>query len=339
MNTSFLKNTWYQIGWAHELDAGPLARTVTELPVAVFRTESGQLGAVEDLCPHRFAPLSRGKVVGEGLQCGYHGLTFNAQGHCVANPLGGATPAAAKVRGLPVVEQDRALWVWMGAPERADASQIPRYPCMSDPTLRFVFGYTYAKAHYELITDNLMDLSHAAFLHPAFGGMDYVPEFKTEQDGNTVWSRYISRDMPNAEFFQVLGGNWEGHIDAWDDMRWNAPATMYLVSGGVPTGRPHSEGLQIPAIHTLCPESSDGTHYFWASAVHKDNPISDADYITMLSQAFDVEDKPMIEAAHARMKGREFWGMKPVLLGYDAGAVRTRRLLKAMIEKEAGEDR
>lgn len=330
----FLQNAWYQIGWADELADGPLSRTVIDVPVAVFRTESGQLAAVEDMCPHRFAPLSRGKVVGEALQCGYHGLTFDGQGRCVANPLGGHIPSAARVRGIPAFEQDRALWVWMGEPERADPARIPRYPGLSDPTLRFVFGYTRAQAHYELITDNLMDLSHAAFLHPAFGGMDYIPEFKTEQDGETVWSRYLAPDMPNSEFFQALGGTWDGQIDAWDDMRWDAPATMYLESGGVPVGRPRSEALVIPAIHTLAPESVDATHYFWASGVDRDHPISDADYLAMLGQAFDVEDKPMIEAAHARMKGRDFWSLKPVLLGYDAGAVRTRRVLKEMIERE-----
>ena len=106
---SYLRNAWTVAAWAHELDGGKLlARTLLDEPLVFFRNAQGQPQALLDRCPHRFAPLSMGKLCdgGASVQCPYHGLRFDGGGACVHNPHGdGRIPVAAKVRSYPVVER------------------------------------------------------------------------------------------------------------------------------------------------------------------------------------------------------------------------------------------
>jgi len=334
MAEGFLKNAWYVAGWASELDTGMVARKVAGVPVVIARGLDGEAFALHDRCPHRFAPLSRGTVTKDGIQCGYHGLTFNAAGQCSANVLGGPTPSACRVAPYPLVIQDRVLWVWLGDPAKADQASIPRFPCFDNPAYRFVYGTIRAKANYQMLMDNLLDLTHAAFLHPSFGGLAYRPKISMTQEGETVFSHYIVSDIDNPEFPEVF---WSAHgkrVDLWDDIRWNSPANLYLESGVVLTGRPREEGYIIPAVHALTPATRDETTYFWASALPADTPLKDEDFKNMMSTAFEVEDLPMIEAAWERMEGHDLWDLSPVMLRADAAAVIARRILSAKVKEE-----
>ena len=91
----------------------------------LFRNASGQVGALEDCCCHRAAPLSRGELSGDYLACGYHGLKFDINGQCVEVPGQSMIPRGAKVRSYPVREKWGAVWIWMGEPAKADKSKIP----------------------------------------------------------------------------------------------------------------------------------------------------------------------------------------------------------------------
>ena len=83
----FLKNCWYVAAYDRELeDGGPLGRKLLDEPVVIFRDSKGTPVALEDRCCHRQLPLSLGAVTGDTLQCGYHGLEFDATGACVTVP-------------------------------------------------------------------------------------------------------------------------------------------------------------------------------------------------------------------------------------------------------------
>ena len=99
MTATYLRNSWYQAAWASELSDGPLARTLLDEPIVFFRTGAG-IAALQDRCPHRFAPLSAGRFQGGTVRCGYHGLTFDGSGRCVHNPYGPITEPM-KVRSYP----------------------------------------------------------------------------------------------------------------------------------------------------------------------------------------------------------------------------------------------
>ncbi|MHB1088696.1 MAG: Rieske 2Fe-2S domain-containing protein, partial [Acidimicrobiales bacterium] len=110
----FIRECWYVAALSSELEGKPLSRQILGEHVAIYRTESGEVVAVADRCPHRGYPLSLGKVEGELLVCGYHGFTFDCAGTCVSVPGQDRIPTKADVRTYQVVEQGRWLWIWMG---------------------------------------------------------------------------------------------------------------------------------------------------------------------------------------------------------------------------------
>jgi phenylpropionate dioxygenase-like ring-hydroxylating dioxygenase large terminal subunit len=163
----FLSNIWYVAAWADEVAENLLARTILSKHLVLYRKSDGQVVAMDDRCPHRFAPLHMGNRVGDHIECSYHGLRFDCSGRCVFNPHGnGEIPKKAMVQTYPLVERYGLLWIWMGDKDRADQALIPEFSFLTDPTFQNVKGYTLAEGHYELMTDNIMDLGHIEFLHP-----------------------------------------------------------------------------------------------------------------------------------------------------------------------------
>ena len=129
----FPKNGWYAAIWSKDLTGAPVARTFLDEPIVLFRAGNGKAAALEDRCCHRAAPLSRGEVVGDHLRCGYHGLTFDTQGQCVAVPGQVEVLSGARVRAYPVAERWNVVWIWMGDSARADNSKIVELPWLADP--------------------------------------------------------------------------------------------------------------------------------------------------------------------------------------------------------------
>lgn len=188
----YLLNTWYVAGWSEDVQPGALmSRTLLEQPVLMFRDSGGVPRALLDRCPHRFAPLSMGRLSddGQSVQCAYHALRFDGHGACVHNPHGdGRIPPAAKVRTYPLVERYGVLWIWMGDAAKADAALIPDFSLIDPEHWHVGKRYLHAKANYVLETDNIMDLSHVEFLHPSTLGTPAVKNALTDirQEGNTV---------------------------------------------------------------------------------------------------------------------------------------------------------
>ncbi len=129
----FVRNAWYLAAWPEELDGGLMSRTIMNEPLVLFRNATGAVGALEDRCCHRGAPLTHGEVVAEGIQCGYHGLIFDCTGTCVKVPGQDTVPRKAVVRSYPVVERQQFIWIWMGDPALADEGKIIDYPYHDQP--------------------------------------------------------------------------------------------------------------------------------------------------------------------------------------------------------------
>ena len=121
----FLNNALYVAAWSEELGEAPLGRTILNKPVALFRQSNGDPVALHDVCPHRFVPLSGGKVRGDTIECPYHGLRYGASGVCVLNPHGPAIPNRAKVKSYPIIEKYDAIWIWTGDSEPEGPETIP----------------------------------------------------------------------------------------------------------------------------------------------------------------------------------------------------------------------
>jgi len=168
----YIRNAWYMAGWTRDFTAGaPKAITLLDEPLVVYRQADGPLVILEDRCCHRLAPLSLGRIEGNDIRCLYHGLKFAPDGACNEMPGHTAIPKAMKVRAFPVVERYSAVFVWMGDPAKADDSLIPLFVGPDDPAWYMAPGRMDYDVNYELIQDNLLDLSHIAWVHRnSFGG-------------------------------------------------------------------------------------------------------------------------------------------------------------------------
>jgi vanillate O-demethylase monooxygenase subunit len=337
--TQWLRNCWYMAGWSNEVGERGLARRIFDRPIYLYRLEKGDVTAILDRCPHRFAPLSLGSREGDNLVCGYHGLTFSPQGKCMRNAFADRIPSGTDVPTFAAVERDGIVWLWGGDKNRADPSLVPDFSFVPDtPHSRTIRGYTPMKANYEYGTDNLLDLSHIEFVHKgtfAGQGVIFAGEHSVRVEGDTLHSDWWMADIPPPS---VAYGRYppDARVDHWLEMRWNAPASMRLLIGACPHGAPRADGFELPQAHILTPASQHETHYFWASTRYHDLASAETDDMlhAMFSAAFDSEDKPMIEAAYDNVRGCDFWAEKPVSLGIDQGGARARRMLEKMIRDE-----
>jgi vanillate O-demethylase monooxygenase subunit len=338
-NMAFLKNAWYLVGWSEKLQPGPSRIKVLGESIALYRLGNKKAVALADRCPHRSASLSEGKIIDDALQCPYHGLRFDARGACVHNPHGnGSIPPRARVKSYPLVERHHALWIWMGNIDKADDALIPDFSLFDGAGFVSSRGYLRIGANYELVNDNLLDLSHAAFIHPFLTNQGYASRSRSELkvEGTTVWSYLWNDNEPVTPLFQLV---WDGKGEQCDmraHMRWSAPSSLLLDVGVTNVGAPPEAGPALPSAHLLTPESETSTHYFWM--VGRNRRMHDADLGKTihvgLERAFTTEDEPMISRVAENMGSAEFWSLNPAILPGDAAALRARRVLAELIAAE-----
>ena len=339
MNTPFVHDAWYVIAWAEELSGtAPLARTVLSRALVVFKDAQGAVHALEDRCPHRGVPLSMGQVVGEHIRCAYHGLEFNGRGVCVRNPHIQADPGRLQLRSYPVALRHDAVWVWMGEADRADPSRIPDYGLFAagTPGYQAIRGYLGVAADYRLVIDNLLDLSHAEYLHAkTVGTSGSAGSVKTSLDAGedrvTVLRKVF--DLPPSAVFKPVWTRTE-RIDQQANMTWRAPSHLTLDLGIMPPGGELDEGLHFPSAHILTPETERSTHYFYAVARNfsQDDAALDETVRATFVRAFAGEDRPVIEAIQrAALDPQDGFRVVDFTPG-DAAARRVRRTLERMTE-------
>lgn len=336
-----LKNAWYMAGWESELEGGKLGRRIADIPVVVFRNGNGELAALVDRCPHRFAPLSMGTIENGNLVCPYHGLGFDKSGKCVVNPFSDKIPAGATTRAFKVVAKDSIVWIWLDDGAKADESLLPDYSFLNEtPTNRVLRDYLKLGCHYEYLVDNLMDVTHIEWAHRnTFGGRGLIQHGKHEtlQKGDEVWINWSFQNVEKQPIpiYPDEQIPWE-RTDMWIDTRWNAPASVMLDIGQTPPGAPRESGLNQLLAHIVTPETATTSHYFWgvARGVNLDSVAEDKRIAGLLRGAFELEDVPLVEAAAKVVEGANFWDLKPVHLGPDIGSTRVRRALETMVRKE-----
>src|SRR6202022_4920379 len=118
----YVRNAWYPAAWARDVKRELISRRILEEDVVLYRTSAGSPAPAEDPCPHRLTPLSMGRLRGDTIECGSHGMTFNYRGECVRIPGQEIIPRNAQVRCYPVVENMGLAWIWMGDPALAAAA-------------------------------------------------------------------------------------------------------------------------------------------------------------------------------------------------------------------------
>ena len=198
------------------------------------------------------------------------------------------------------------------------------------------------RANYQIIIDNLLDLSHTSYLHDGIlGNADTVEsEISVEQDGDdVVVGRHATNSAPPGMFAQF----WPNHpprVDKFTKMRWMAPSTLRLVTGICKTGAPPETGTGYNAIHMLTPENERSTLYHFTAVRfgvmttdEKLNRDLQKKIAEMRRFAFAEQDAPMIEAQQRAIESAKT-PLDPLILAVDVGPVRYKRILNKMLQAE-----
>ena len=341
----FVRNAWYAAAWSDELVAGqPLGCTMLQEPVVLYRRTDGVPVALEDRCVHRSLPLSLGRVRGDVIECGYHGLQYDCAGACVRIPGQQTIPAAARVRTYPVIEQDCVIWVWMGNASKADAAKIMSFPWMTKLGWQQTKLHAHIECNYQLIIDNLLDLSHLAFVHATtVGSIELADDalVHTERSDDGVWTSRWTLNVPPAKTYAQFG-RYDCNVDRWQVSDFRAPCTFVIRNGSAKAGTGAYEGgrgeqpWEFIVCHGITPETDRTTNYFWA-VTHDfgaDDPVGTAEFHRQSHQV--IGEDIAVFTAQQRMLN-----LKPdaplINIRYDGGPIQARRLIDRLIAAEHGE--
>lgn len=308
----FLRNAWYVASIAEDLGRTLMPRTICEEPVVLFRGADGTPAALADRCCHRHLPLSMGKLSGDRLQCGYHGLEFDTTGACVAVPGQSAIPPGAAVKAYPVIERDLFIWIWMGDPAAADADTIPDYHWNADPDWTAVGGSGEVKCHYMLSIDNLLDLTHLPYIHKSTLGADAITDnpIKVTRDAGSVTVERWMIDVDPGPFWADAIGRQSG-CDRWQRTTYVPPSHTFFDIGVALTGTGAPEGVRAGTAEsrlaiTLTPVDETTSIYTWMFARNylRDDQQTSRRIRAAIDGAY-AEDFVALEAQQQTMLGRD----------------------------------
>jgi vanillate O-demethylase monooxygenase subunit len=293
-------NCWWVAATSEELTTSPIQRWLLDTPIALFRTEAGRPVALDDRCPHRWAPLSQGSVMGDAITCPYHGAHFGPDGKCSHFPAQKAVPSTMQVRSFPLLERGPYIWIWMGETSALqDVDSPPEFAWHAEPQWTLASGNFEFAANYFLLHENLLDLTHFNHVHSrSFGFENWVPSPKFSSDGNRVGFEniYLKEDLNERER-TLIGLGYPGAEKAVSESWFETPA-LHRVTSTVHFN-PDSVGPQhyLTRInHMVTPSNTGHSHYWWL--VGTNEPLSDAvrAAYSNLTRTGYLEDKVVLEA-------------------------------------------
>ncbi len=336
----FLQNYWYAVAWDHEIKQVPFPRTICSEEIVFYRKPDRSLVALEDCCPHRLLPLSAGRVQGEHIVCGYHGLTIDCTGACVSMPQQENMAGENMVRAYPIAELHRFVWVWIGDATLADTDKIPDLSWCSDPAWTHDGDTYHIDCDYRLLIDNLMDLTHETYVHPTSIGQVEITEAPittTKDDKTATVTRWMHDITPPPFWSSNLKS--EELCDRWQICNFSLPANV-LIDVGVAlagTGAPEgdrSQGITGIVIDLMTPESETSTWYHWGMArnFEIDNKALTVQIRDAQAGVF-AEDIAVLEAQQRSMTARPERALKNFKI--DKGSVFARRILDAEIAAQS----
>ncbi len=164
-----IPNQWYAILPSKAVKRGQIVGVKRlNMELALFRSDSGDIGCVTDQCTHRGAALSKGKVKGNCVQCPFHGLEFDVKGRCVFIPANGRASNADisryNVKHHPVRERHGIVYLWYGE-EGTVTEELPFFEGDVDASYACSELADEWNSHYSRCIENQLDVVHLPFVH------------------------------------------------------------------------------------------------------------------------------------------------------------------------------
>ncbi|AFY76453.1 ring-hydroxylating dioxygenase, large terminal subunit [Pleurocapsa sp. PCC 7327] len=235
-------NHWYVVARSTEVRDEPIGVTLWHQAIVLYRDKTGKVHALEDRCPHRQVKLSHGKVIGNELECAYHGWRFNWEGNCVAVPYLASNQKLpnCKIRRYPVRELDGFIWLFPGDLDKLDRNSIQPMGVPEWNHLNYIATVSIieCKGHYSFLIENLMDMYHG-HLH----------------DDYQAWASAVLKDL-NIDNKRV-NAYYEAQSYYKIDKIWSISQLFF------------------PALRRLHPEPLDVSYVYphWVSTLGKDFKI------------------------------------------------------------------
>jgi phenylpropionate dioxygenase-like ring-hydroxylating dioxygenase large terminal subunit len=217
----FLGDIWYFAALSSELKRGEMRRyELLGEPVLLGRSNSGQLFALRDICPHRAAPLSAGRFHKEAsgaetVECPYHGWRFGKDGACAAIPSLVADQAMdvsrIRVRRYPIAESQGLIFVWVASDPRSleePTEPPPVFPGVVGGAPKLVDRMEF-EAHIDHAVVGLMDPAHGPYVHQqwwwrsAKSQHEKAKRFEPREAGFAMARHEPSK---NSRAYAILGG-------------------------------------------------------------------------------------------------------------------------------------
>lgn len=309
-------------------------------PVVLFRS-AGTVVALADACAHRQYPLSSGRVTDGVIRCGYHGFEYDASGVCQRVPGQDTIPAKARVTSYPVVVRHGWVWMWPGdatSAGAADPDDIPDTPWLDHPEWDGVTFTNLYDCRASLVHDNLLDLTHEAFIHESSIGDDavYTNGITVEvTDGVVTVDRFMPRCHPSQLYVTAMGV--EPPMDRWHTTEFRLPSLHVIHCGVTEPGESRRTGYHLEVLNAITPATEDTTWYFYGN--FRDFAVGDTainDLMrTSLRQVLD-EDAVALRRQE-QMLADGFANPNDVLIAQDAGVARARRMMAQLVERERGD--
>ncbi len=264
-NSPFLLNEWYVCARSQEIRRARVTRVVCGVPLLLFRCKDGGVAALDDRCPHRQYPLSKGHMHGDVLECAYHGVRFHPDGTCALIPAQSEIPKGFAARAFPVVEKSGLVFIWMGDPSQADPARVPDFCENGEEGWAPARDYLLIEANWRLVIDNLLDLTHLTFVHKttlASSGIQENP-LAVSVEGDRVTARREMLDVEPAPIFHTIR-TFDGNIDRFQDLTFIPPNHVHIKISARPAGKTDDPDMAHHVVlNHLTPETERTTHYFW----------------------------------------------------------------------------
>lgn len=339
---NYPRNMWWMAARSEDVTRTPLGIWMLDEPIVLYRKEDGQAVALDDRCPHRWAPLSQGKTVGDEIACPYHGLRFDDKGACSHIPSQTHIPAKACVKSYPVVEAGPTVWIWMGDPRRADPSTVPDLSWLTEPKWSWTSSTVEVNANYRLLRENVLDLTHIPHVHAnSIGANDWTvpPRVTVSEQGHVTYEQDFAAGPLAPAYLGATG------IDPQRPIARSTRGTSFTPAfhqAWVRLTDPHPElGKRAEWLFTVChittPASPTRFVYRWYMGYDID--LSD-EYLAIMKTHVTAgynEDKVILEAIQSSVM-RDPRGMHypEILLQADQAALQFRRKLDAQLAAERG---
>lgn len=335
-------NAWYVIAPSADVDRTLRGIKVLGERLVYYRTEGGLPVVLDDRCAHRRFPLSKGRLKGDAIECGYHGFTYEPSGQCIWAPGIAVSEHGGKkllfgVRAYPCAERGPWVWVWMGKPELADPAEIPL------PDLRLeghetLYGYKLNPANYMFLIENLLDLSHLHFLHEATdrAHASIVPSEAPAPQNGVSWIKVVERT--EAGLVAAFCGDDPKRIVYFEDEVQQIGPSLFvgwqrreaLPDDPLP---PIKTGL-FTIVHALTPVDERNTHQFYYFGFSSPLMIPKDKLIQMTNDVVFEQDAQAVAAMQATVSDDVRPGRVEFGMACDRSALQMRRILRDMKERE-----